>query len=155
MRRIFCATPQYLKQHGSPEEPRELHDHKLGLYSRYPSRDRWAFHRNDEQVNLYLNAALLTNSVHLLREYALEHCGIVCVPTFIATPALLSGELQPVLPQYLLSSFWFCAVYAQTSRNAFKLRLFIDHMTGPYKRAPTWDEQLIERRLLQPELIAE
>lgn len=155
VRRIFCATEKYLQKHGTPTEPRELHHHHLGLYSRYPSRDRWTFHRDDEQISLYLNAALLTNSVHLLREYAFEHAGIVCVPTFVATPALLSGELLPVLADYQLSSFWFCAVYAQTSRNAYKLRLFIDHVSGPYKRAPAWDAQLIERGLMPAELIVE
>ena len=42
VRRVFCATPKYLRDHGTPKEPRDLHHHKLGLYSGYPTRDRWA-----------------------------------------------------------------------------------------------------------------
>ena len=72
VRRVFCATPEYLRAHGAPESPRDLHKHTLGLYSGYPTRDRWTFHHDGEQVTMYMNAALLTNSVHLLREYALE-----------------------------------------------------------------------------------
>jgi len=153
VRRVFCATPQYLKAHGTPTDPRELHAHKLGLYSGYPSRDRWTFHHADEQVTLYLNAALLTNSVHLLREYALEHAGIVCLPTLVAAEALMRGELTVVLPQHLLSSFWLSAVYAGTSRNAFKLRLFIEHMATQFTRVPPWDAALIERGLFPETLI--
>lgn len=148
VRRVFCATKDYLARHGTPESPHDLHKHQLGLYSRYPSRDRWTFHRGEEQITAYLNASLLTNSVHMLREYALEGAGIVCIPTFVASQALLAGKLQLVLKDYQLSSFWFSAVYAQTSRNAYKLRLFIDHITSTYKRLPLWDTELIARGLM-------
>ena len=43
VRRIFCASPEYLEQHGEPQRPQDLLAHRLGLYSRYPSRDRWVF----------------------------------------------------------------------------------------------------------------
>jgi DNA-binding transcriptional LysR family regulator len=100
VRRVFCATPEYLRRHGAPKNPRELHKHPLGLYSGYPTRDRWTFHHASEQVTMYMGAALLSNSVHLLREYALEHAGIVCLPTLVAadrparTPALIVSALR-------------------------------------------------------------
>jgi DNA-binding transcriptional LysR family regulator len=153
VRRVFCATPEYLRTHGAPQSPRDLHKHTLGLYSGYPTRDRWTFHHDGEQVTIYMGAALLTNSVHLLREYALEHAGIVCLPTLVAGDAILRGELQVVLPEHQLSSFSLSAVYAGTSRNAFKLRLFIEHITAAFARVPPWDAAMIERGLLPPDLI--
>ena len=154
VRRVFCATPEYLRRYGSPQSPRDLHRHVLGLYSGYPTRDCWTFHHGDEQVTVYLNAALLTNSVHLLREYALEHAGIVCLPTLVAGDAILRGELQVVLPEHTLSSFSMIAVYAGTSRNALKLKLFIEHLTAAFTLIPPWDSALIERGLLPATLIA-
>ncbi|WP_137894638.1 LysR family transcriptional regulator [Ramlibacter sp. 2FC] len=154
VRRVFCATPEYLAKYGTPKDPRELHQHRLGLYSRYPSRDRWTFHHQGQEITLYLAATLLTNSVHLLREYAMEHAGIVCVPTLVASDAIRQGQLQVVLPEHLLSSFWLSAVYAGTSRNAFKLRLFIEHITTQFKRLPPWDAQLIEHGLIPEALVA-
>lgn len=154
VRRVFCATPEYLSKHGTPKDPRDLHDHKLGLYSRYPTRDRWTFHFQGQEITLYLHGKLLTNSVHLLREYAMEHAGIVCVPTLVAADAIKAGALQVVLPEHLLSSFWLCAVYAETSRNAYKLRLFIEHISAQFKRLPPWDADLIERGLIPDALVA-
>ncbi len=153
VRRVFCATPRYLAEHGTPKDPRDLHHHKLGLYSRYPTRDRWTFHHGGQEVTVYLNAALLTNSVHLLGEYALEHAGIVCVPTLVAAPALRDGRLQVVLPQHLLSSFWLSAVYPATSRNAYKLRLFIEFIASQFKRSPPWDAELTARGMLPDDLV--
>jgi DNA-binding transcriptional LysR family regulator len=154
VRRVFCATPEYLEKHGIPKDPRDLHAHKLGLYSRYPSRDRWTFHHKGQEITLYLNAKLLTNSVHLLREYAMEHAGIVCLPTLVAADAIKEGRLKIVLAEHVLSSFWLSAVYAGTSRNAFKLRLFIEHITNRFKRLPPWDVDLIQAGLI-PELLVE
>lgn len=154
VRRVFCATPEYLAKHGTPKDPRDLHDHKLGLYSRYPTRDRWTFHYQGQEITLYLNGKLLTNSVHLLREYAMEHAGIVCVPTLVAADAIKAGALQVVLPEHLLSSFWLSAVYAETSRNAYKLRLFIEHISTQFKRLPPWDADLIERGLILDAMVA-
>lgn len=153
VRRVFCATPQYLAAHGTPKDPRELHEHNLGLYSRYPTRDRWTFHHNNEEITLYLKAKMLTNSVHLLREYAMDHAGIVCVPTLVASEAIQSGRLKIVLQDHLLSSFWLSAVYAGTSRNAFKLRLFIEHITNRFKRLPPWDAELIEQGMIPDTLV--
>jgi len=155
VRRVFCATPEYLRANGTPQSPRELHKHRLGLYSGYPSRDRWTFHHEGEQVTIYMTAALLTNSVHLLREYALEHAGIVCLPTLVAGDPILRGQLKVVLPEHQLSSFSLNAVYAGTSRNAFKLKLFIEHITAAFTRVAPWDAAMVERGLLPAELVAE
>jgi DNA-binding transcriptional LysR family regulator len=155
VRRVFCATPEYLRANGVPQTPRELHKHRLGLYSGYPSRDRWTFHHKGEQVTIYMTAALLTNSVHLLREYALEHAGIVCLPTLVAGDPILQGQLQVVLPEHQLSSFSLNAVYAETSRNAFKLKLFIEHITAAFTRVAPWDAAMVEQGLLPADLIAE
>ena len=153
VRRVFCATPHYLAAHPEPQDPRDLHHHKLGLYSGYPTRDRWTFYREGGELTTYLQAALLTNSVHLLREYALEHAGIVCLPTLVAGDPIRDGQLKVVLPHYQLSSFWLSAVYAGTSRNAFKLKLFIEHIGNEFTHDPPWDAALIKKGLMPARLI--
>jgi len=134
------------------QEPRDLHTHRLGLYSGYPTRDRWTFHHGGAELTTYLMASLLTNSVHLLREYALEHAGIVCLPTLVAGDAILRGDLTVVVPAHQLSSFSLSAVYAATSRNAFKLKLFVENIASEFGRVPPWDLALIQQGLI-PEAI--
>ena len=64
-----------------------------------------------------------------------------------------AGRLQVVLPRCQLSSFWLSAVYAGTSRNAFKLRLFMEHIAGAFGRVPPWDAALIAQGILPKELV--
>jgi DNA-binding transcriptional LysR family regulator len=148
VRRIFCASPGYLAKHGAPRSPGDLMSHRIGLYSRYPTRDHWVFHRGDEKLQLDLKAALRSNSVHLLRDYALADAAIVCIPTLVAADDLLAGRLQILLADFQLSSFWLSAVYPPSHRNIFKLRLFFDTLDAQYSGGAPWDKVLIERGLL-------
>jgi DNA-binding transcriptional LysR family regulator len=104
-------------------------------------------------VQLEIKPVLLTNSVHLLREYALEHAAIVCLPTLVASDAILDGRLSMVLPEHPLSSFWLSVFYPSTVRSALKLKLFLDLLEQSFSGVPPWDSALIERGLLSAEII--
>jgi DNA-binding transcriptional LysR family regulator len=153
VRRVFCASPEYMKRHGTPRLPRDLKGHRIGWYSGYPTRERLAFHGPGEPVSLDLDPVLLTNSVHLLREYALEHAGIVCVPTLVASDAVLSGALKLILPEHQLTSFWLSIFYPTTGRSSLKLKLFLDMLTASFSGVPPWDQALIDRKLLTRTII--
>jgi DNA-binding transcriptional LysR family regulator len=154
VRRVFCATPEYVRRHGLPRHPRDLLGHRIGWYSGYPTRERLAFHGAAETVQLELKPVLLTNSVHLLREYALEHAGIVCLPTLVAADAVLDGRLRLMLPEFPISSFWLSVFYPTTVRSALKLKLFLDVLEKGFAgELPPWDRPLLERGLIAERLI--
>jgi DNA-binding transcriptional LysR family regulator len=152
VRRVFCASPTYLRRSGVPRGPRDLLRHRIGWYSGYPTRDRIALVGPDGASHaLELKPTLLTNSVHLLREYAAEHAGIVCLPTLVASDAVVRGDLVLVLPQHRMSSFWLSVFYPQAMRRSPKLRLFVDALVESFAGTPPWDAALAERGLLPPD----
>jgi DNA-binding transcriptional LysR family regulator len=155
VRRLFCAAPAYLEQHGTPENPRALLEHRVGLYSRYPTRNKWTFQNGAEKVELDLPGCLRSNSVHLLRDYAVEAAGVVCLPTFVASAELVAGRLVPLLTGYHLSSFWLTAVYPATHRATAKLRRFLDFVASRFPAEPPWDAPLIERGIVRPDTPSE
>lgn len=147
VRRIFCASPSYLENHPPIVEPEDLIKHRLGLYSRYPSRDKWVFNGRNRQVMLDLKPNLRTNSVHLLRDFAVDGGGIVCIPTVVAADEILAGRLKLLLCSYRLSEFWLSAVYPPTQRNMFKLRLILDELVENFSGTPPWDIALADHGL--------
>ena len=153
VRRVFCATPSYLHQHGEPKAPRELLKHRLCWYSGYPTRERVVFHGGDGPVALDLKPTLLSNSVHLLREAALEDGGIVCLPTLVAAEAVLDGRLRVVLPQQQLSSFWLSVFYPSQARRTLKLKLFLEMLSKSFSGVPPWDQGLVDAGLLSEVVI--
>jgi len=153
VRRVLCASPQFLERFGVPRHPRDLAGQRVGWYSGYPTRERLVFHGASEQVAVEIKPVLMTNSVHLLREYALEHAGIVCVPTLVASDAVMAGDLVMVLQDYPLSSFWLSVFYPTALRTSLKLKLFLEGLSASFSGTPPWDQVLIERGLLAPTII--
>lgn len=74
-------------------------------------------------------------------------------PTLVASEEVFRGRLKVVLADHQLSSFQLSAVYASTSRNAFKLKLFIEHLATAFGRVPPWDATLIERGFIPKKLV--
>jgi DNA-binding transcriptional LysR family regulator len=148
-RPVFCASPAYLRAHGEPRNPEGLRRHRLGLYSRYPTGNVWEFRKGERKTRIELAPFLRTNSVHLLRDYALTDAGVVCIPTLIAAECLLAGTLRVVLPKYTLAPFWLCAVYPSAQSATLKLRLFLESLGAePRGEDSPWDRELVARGLI-------
>ncbi|MDH4561757.1 LysR family transcriptional regulator [Pseudomonas sp. BN411] len=149
VRRLFCASPEYLERHGAPAVPADLQAHKVALYEGYPSRNKWVFNGIDP-VELNLTGQVRSNSVHLLRDYAVTGSCVVCLPTLAASADLLDGRLVPVLTDYSLTSFNFSAVYPATQRRALKVRTLIEFLVERISDEPAWDRPLLEKGWVQP-----
>ncbi|MNF65130.1 HTH-type transcriptional regulator DmlR [compost metagenome] len=143
--RLFCAAPAYIEEHGAPQHPADLSKHKIALYEGYPSRNKWLFSRDEDQVELSLSGHVRSNSVHLLRDFAVSAAGLTCLPTLVASEDLLAGRLVPVLTDYELTSFNFSAVFPATQRRALKVRALIDFLLERIADEPYWDRPLRER----------
>ena len=99
----------------------------------------------DEVVEMELPGMIRSNSVHLLRDYALTGGGVVCLPTLVASDALLSGALVPILTGYQLSALSFAAVYPATQRQALKVKALVEFLAEYIGSEPSWDVPLLAR----------
>jgi DNA-binding transcriptional LysR family regulator len=142
VQRIFCAAPAYLRRAGVPRSPSDLLRFRLGLYSAYPTRDRWTFKRGLDELSLVLPAAIRTNSVHMLRDFALSGGGITCLPTLVCGEDLLRGKLVRVLDEYHVPPLELLVIYPVTHRRALKVRLFVDFIAERFSGEPVWDKAL-------------
>jgi DNA-binding transcriptional LysR family regulator len=101
------------------------------------------FNGRDRQVIIDLKPTLRSNSVHMLRDWAVDGGGVVCIPTVVAADEVLNGRLKLLLCDYQLSYFWLSAVFPQTQRNMFKLRLFLDTLSESISSNTPWDAALV------------
>ncbi|MGA2709259.1 MAG: LysR family transcriptional regulator [Steroidobacteraceae bacterium] len=142
VRRVFCASPEYLMRRGTPISPSDLLKHDIGLYSAYPTRNRWTFRRADEEVNLELPARIHSNSVHLLRDFARIGGGVTCLPTLVCSDDLINGSLVPLLMDYEMPPLELLAIYPTTHRGTVKVKLFVDFIRSRFSGEPEWDRAL-------------
>ncbi len=153
VRRIFCASPAYLKSHGEPRHPRELRKHRLGLYSRYPTGDHWEFHRGKQRVSwISRRCSAATACTCCATMPASMRASSACRPRSRRARSS-TDRLRILLPGFQLTAFWLSAVFPPTHRSTFKLKLFVESIAAGFTDGPPWDRALIERGLIPPQLL--
>jgi DNA-binding transcriptional LysR family regulator len=150
VRRVFCASREYLERRGVPQRPADLLNHNIGLYSAYPTRNRWTFRRDDKDTAIELSATFQSNSVHLLRDFARLGGGITCLPTLVCSDDLISGSLIPLLAEYQMPPLELLAIFPTTHRSTAKVKLFIEFIRNRFSGTPEWDLPLQELLRLGP-----
>ncbi len=99
-----AAAPNYLAEHGRPEHPRDLLDHRC-LRGRFSGgfTPLWEFERSGEIVRIDPPSPLITrpgSATDLLIDAALGGIGIISLFEDWLGPHLDSGALEPVIEQW-------------------------------------------------------
>lgn len=136
-RLVPCASPTYLREHGTPRHPEELAQHAVISYSYFASGDEWAFDGPAGRVAVKTRPRFHANNGDTCVAAALAHQGIVLQPTFLVGSALQRGELVELLPEYRSLELGIYAVYASRKQMPLKLRRMIDFLVEVF-RTPDW-----------------
>jgi DNA-binding transcriptional LysR family regulator len=128
-RRVVCASPSYLKKHGTPQKPEDLRGHNCLSYLNLADGKSWPFQVNGKKIWQSVNGTFLADNGDILHESALSGCGIVLLPTFIVSESIAKGKLKIILDTYEEDDFNMYAVYQHTKHLSIKVRTLIDHFT--------------------------
>lgn len=139
-RRVLCASPEYLKQHGAPAKLQDLRRHRLlAAAAQLP----WRLQSRNGIVTVPGESAVRTNSSEVVRELAIAGMGIALRSTWDIGAELRSGTLQVVLPDHPgAADVSIFAVHPATNFVPAGVRAFIDHLRGIYGAVPSWDRNL-------------
>lgn len=126
---VCCASPDYLKRHGTPRTPDELARHVCLTYEYATVRHQWRFSGADgrEQV-VRIGGPLHSNNGRMLAALAVEGAGIVCEPDFILAPDIARGALVPILTDWKLAAISIHAAYPSRRHLSAKVRSFVDFL---------------------------
>ena len=100
-RRLLCASPAYLAQHGTPRRPEDLSEHPCLLFTGFARIDRWDL--ADAKGNTHrvaVSGPLASDDAEMLVHAATAGLGVLLATDWLVHRALQSGELVPVLPRW-------------------------------------------------------
>lgn len=138
----MCASPDYLKQWGTPKKPEDLKHHQLLRYTLVNTRSWRLINKQGNNFTIPVEAKILANNGDFLNKMGVTGHGILVSPTFISWQALSMGELIPVLPEYSIPSSNAYAVYPKTRYLSQRARLLIDYLLERFGNNPYWDQSL-------------
>jgi DNA-binding transcriptional LysR family regulator len=120
------AAPEYLARRPVPDHPERLSGHEILAFSGGSHQAIMSLEQAGRQVQVKLMPRLKANNVFAVRDAAIAGLGIAQLPMIVAHPALVSGELHPVLGTWSLPAIPVHAVFASARYLTPKVRGFID-----------------------------
>ena len=137
-KRLICAAPSYIKQHGEPKVPKDLLTHQcinlIGI-------DSWLFNTPQGQEKIKPEGAIRIDNGESIRDACIDGAGITITSVWCAYQALKAGTLVEILTDYPLASetdIW--AVYPSSRLLAPKVRVFIEYFKAYFGEVPYWEK---------------
>lgn len=132
-RMVLCASPTYLRRHGTPRHPSELVHHQVVTYSLFSMGDNWVFAGPEGPVTVKVSPRLRSNNGDTCRLAALRHQGVVLQPSFLVGPDLQAGTLVELMPEFRSIELGVYVVYPSRKFVSPKVRLLIDFLVEAFR----------------------
>ncbi len=142
IRLIACASPEYLKNYGTPETVEDLKAHQFLIYSNVPITMLWPYENN----RIKIKTRMASNSGSALLHAALDGLGIVFTPTFLCHQEILDRKLIPILTQEPIPEVYVYAVYPSRRYQPVRIRRLIEALQQSVEEEPYWDRAIDNKR---------
>ncbi|MFH7828121.1 LysR family transcriptional regulator [Kluyvera chengduensis] len=129
---VICATPTYLRQHGTPDTPQALREHCCISLGETPADSRWKFRLGDKSETIQTHGRYAANHTGVRLDAVKNHLGIGSLPLFTAREALANGEIVQVLPAWEFISDYSGDLWLLWTRNQHmpaRMRAMIDYLS--------------------------
>lgn len=125
---ITLASPAYLRRHGTPRSLQDMAGHRLIHYA--PSfsgqPDAWEYFDGESYQQLPLEGSITVNSAIAYDAACRAGYGLIQVPVFGVPPAVETGELVQVLPEYEAEPMPVSLLYVHRRHLPLRVRAFMD-----------------------------
>ncbi|MFA0810258.1 LysR family transcriptional regulator [Microbulbifer epialgicus] len=133
--RITCASPDYLKKHGTPSKPEELKNHNCLVMRFGENLDNiWRFGieaKAPEETSLQtinVRGDRVTNDGELARQWCLKGFGIILKSELDVGPDIQTGRLIRLLTEYTPSSIPLQMLFPPSRAQPRRVREFADRL---------------------------
>lgn len=136
LRAALVAAPGYLASRAVPLTPHDLREHRCIQYrwAHDGALYRWSFEREDETLEVRLDAAITVNDIKLITQFALSGLGFAYVLEDVVAEHVAAGRLVRVLEDWCQPSPGFHLYYSGRRHMSAPLRALIDFFR--YKPGP-------------------
>jgi DNA-binding transcriptional LysR family regulator len=126
---VVCASPEYLKTHGTPKKPHDLLEHNCLLYRAENKNDRWKFKTSEVTVSGNFSA----NSSQVLMQAAVRGKGIAKLSGYLVNQAIKEKKLVSVLEDYCPKDISIYAAYPYARYPSLNVKTFVEFLDKRFR----------------------
>ncbi|MBF8776490.1 LysR family transcriptional regulator [Pseudomonas fulva] len=128
VRRMLCASPEYLTRYGTPEHPSDLASHAVIGTTDLSPRAGWRFGVTDESTLVRVKPRLTVTSNDGAIAAASGGLGIARLLSYQVADELASGQLRVILAEYEEAPWPIHVLHRESKYGSTKVRTFIDQL---------------------------
>jgi DNA-binding transcriptional LysR family regulator len=137
---VLCATPAYLKQHGTPRRIEDLAKHECVLFPPLAPKGIWTFRRDGRKYSVPVAGVFQTDEMDAVRAAVAAGLGIGILPVYMVGDALQKKQLVPLLRQYqVVPESAIYLVYLPNRTLSSRVRALIDFLVQRFGPVPSWE----------------
>jgi len=126
VRRVVCASPEYLQRHGTPRSPEEMRKHRRINFTALAPVSEWHFRRGRRQVSVSLAGADYCNQVDAALELCASGLGFGMFLSYQVRRLEIAGRLERVLERFEPAPLPVHVVYPHSRLLSTRVRTFAD-----------------------------
>jgi DNA-binding transcriptional LysR family regulator len=133
---VLCASPAYLRRHGTPKRVADLANHN---YLQYAGVSALEIATGDASPRVRLSGNLIVNHLEAQRVIVLQGAGIAMLGTEVIGDDLAAGRLVPLLVDEVPPrELPIHVVYASRRHLSAKVRSFVDFLAERFANESLW-----------------
>lgn len=133
VRRVLCASPDYLARRGIPQTPEDLLQHQIIAASSISPTVEWKFGDDDSNKAVRIKPRLTVTSNDAAIAAAVQHAGITRLLSYQVASHLASGELKVILGEFEPKPLPIHVVHREGRHGSAKIRAFVDFVAQGLK----------------------
>lgn len=130
-RRLLVGAPKYLRAHGKPRTPNDLHDHQCLVHGDLDAPILWRFGKETErEVLIPVQGRFAANNSEAVALMARKGLGLALLADWLVAEDIRRGRLVPLLREYTPPP---APVYALSPPGRFSsttVRALTEHLAG-------------------------
>lgn len=126
VRRVICASADYLARMGIPTAPDDLHSHTIISASSVTPNPEWKLMDKGEPRSIRLQARMITTTNDSAVHAAVAGFGLTRLLSYQVAEHLRSGRLKTVLPDFESAALPIHVVHREGRQAPQRVRAFLD-----------------------------
>lgn len=139
VRRVLCASPDYLAQQGEPDTPAALADHSCVEFSAMVASGQWDFEKAGRSLSHRPDARLRVNTADAAIAAALDGRGITRVLSYMIADHVRAGTLMIILADFEVPPVPVHVVHKEAGQASGRVRAVVDHLVERLRASPALD----------------
>jgi DNA-binding transcriptional LysR family regulator len=134
VRRVVCASEQYLRRHGVPQVPNDIRKHSCVRHLGLVPRSEWRFRVGNRHVSVPITSVITCNDIDSAVNACIGGLGLGMFLSYMVAPNRKGGQLKYVLEKFETEPIQVQVVYPQSKLLSNKVRAFVDECVSKLRR---------------------